>query len=92
MIGWTNCILGKKKLKSTAKTINIYLVTPDVDNELFDLNQPEKKRKWRIILPYECDAVFVYSYEGKVYEEDNFYVFDEYLKGYVKSLVRKEKQ
>ena len=81
-----------KKVKEHSKNYKYILVTSDVDNELFDLNQPEKKRKWRIILPYECDAVFVYSYESKVYEEDNFYVFDEYLKGYVKSLVRKEKQ
>jgi len=74
------------KIREYCKEYRYILATPDVDNELFDLNKPEKKRKWRIILPYECDSVFVYSYEGKVYEEQKFFVGKNYLIEYIKSL------
>ncbi len=54
---------------------------------MFNLENPEKKRKWRIILPFKCDGVFVYKFSGKVYKEKNFYVGEEYLKEFVKALL-----
>ncbi len=74
------------KIKENKKDFKYVLATPDVDRELFNPENPQKKRKWRIILPYECDAVFVYSYKGKVYKEDNFYVGIEYLEEFIKNL------
>ncbi|MEM3423123.1 MAG: BsaWI family type II restriction enzyme [Nitrososphaeria archaeon] len=70
------------------KEYKYILVTPDVDKELYNENNPFKRRKWRVILPYECDAVFVVSYEGKVFEDDNFYVGKDYLIKYVKKLLK----
>lgn len=79
------------KVKEYKKNYKYILATPDVDQELFKPSEikrkPKRKRKWRIILPYECDAVFVYSYLGKVYRENNFFVGDEYLKDYIKALI-----
>ena len=79
------------KVKEHKKEYKYILATPDVDKELFKIEELERKlkrkRKWRIILPYECDAVFVYSYPGKVYRENNFYVGEEYLKEYIKKLL-----
>jgi len=74
------------KVKQSGKDYKYILATPDVDKELFDENNPEKRRKWRIILPYECDSVFVYSYENKVYKEEKFFVGKDYLIEYIKSL------
>lgn len=75
------------KVKQENKGFKYILTTPDVDKELFNPKKPENKRKWRIILPYECDGVFIYSYKGKIYKDNNFYVGDEYLKEYIKNLV-----
>jgi len=79
------------KVKEQKKNYKYILATPDVDKELFKGEEIEKKqkrkRKWRIILPYECDAVFIYSYPDRLYKEDNFYVGEEYLKDYIKSLL-----
>ncbi|MEM5855032.1 MAG: hypothetical protein QW472_01770 [Candidatus Aenigmatarchaeota archaeon] len=47
-----------------------------------------KEKKWQVILPYECDAVFVVSYNGKVFEDDNFYVGKDYLIEYIKKLLQ----
>ncbi len=74
------------KIKQAGKDYKYILVTPDVDEELFDPKLPEKKRKWRVILPYECDSVFVYSYKGEVYKEEKFFVGKDYLIEYIKSL------
>ncbi|WP_456465923.1 BsaWI family type II restriction enzyme [Persephonella sp.] len=74
------------KVKESKKDFKYILATPDVDKELYNPESPENKRKWRVILPYECYAVFVYSYEGKVYEENNFYVGMEYFKEFIKNL------
>jgi type II restriction enzyme len=74
------------KIKQFKKEYKYILATPDVDKELFNPNKPENKRKWRKILPYECDAVFIYSYKGKIYNEGNFYVGDDYLKEYIRNL------
>lgn len=70
------------KVKEYNKGYKYILTTPDVDKELFDPTKPEKKRKWRIIL------VFIYSYEGKKYKENNFHVGKEYLKNYIKKLLK----
>ncbi|RUM62060.1 MAG: hypothetical protein DSY59_00855 [Persephonella sp.] len=75
------------KIKEYNKDYKYILATPDVDKELFNPVEPKRKRKWRIILPHECDAVFIYSYKGKVYKENNFYVGDEYLKDYIRRLL-----
>ncbi len=74
------------KIKEHCKGYKYILATPDVDKELFNPEKPERKRKWRIILPYECDSVFIYSFKGKVYEEEKFYVGNEYLLEYIKDL------
>lgn len=75
------------KVKEYNKNYKYVLATPDVDKELFKPTEPKRKRKWRIILDYECDAVFIYSYRGKVYKENSFYVGDEYLKEYIRELL-----
>lgn len=77
------------KIKQSQKEYKYILATPDKDKELFNLENPnpKRKRKWRIILPYECDAVFIYSYPGKVYEDGNFYVGHEYLINYIRSFL-----
>lgn len=77
-----------KVRSNSRKEYKYILVTPDVDKELFNKDDPFKKRKWRIILPYECDAVFVINYEGKVFEENNFYVGKDYLIEYIKNLLK----
>lgn len=75
------------KVKQYKKNYKYLLATPDVDKELFNPQNPENKRKWRVILPFESDGVFVYSYDGKLYEEHKFYVGKDYLLEYIKSLV-----
>ena len=75
------------KIKLEGKPFKYVLATPDVDKEIFDPQNPTKKRKWRIILPCEFEKVFVYSYEGKVFEENNFYVGKDYFIEWVKSLI-----
>ena len=79
------------KVKQFKKEYKYILATPDVDHELFVPEKPDKKKKWRKILPHECDAVFVYSHKGKVFKEGNFYVGDEYLKEYIKKFCLNEK-
>ncbi|GAB6075363.1 BsaWI family type II restriction enzyme [Desulfurobacterium crinifex] len=74
------------KVKQHNKDFKYILVTPDVDQELYNPEKPEKRRKWRIILPFECDAVFVYSFDGKVYEEEKFFVGKNYLLDFIKKL------
>ncbi len=74
------------KIKQQNKNYKYILATPDVDKELFNEKFLDKKRKWRIILPYECDGVFIYSYENKKYHEGNFYVGADYLIEYVRKL------
>lgn len=77
------------KVRSDSKKEYKYiLVTPDVDKELYDKNNPFKRRKWRVILPYECDAVFVVNYDGKVFKENDFYVGKDYLIEYIKKLLK----
>ncbi|WP_457623320.1 BsaWI family type II restriction enzyme, partial [Persephonella sp.] len=79
------------KVKEFKKDYKYILATPDVDEELFNFEElhkkPKKKRKWRVILPYECDAVFVYSYSGKLYRDGNFYVGKEYFIEYIKNFL-----
>lgn len=67
------------KLKLLKKPYKYVLATPDVDHELFDPENPQKKRKWRVILPCEFEKVFIYSYGGKVYKEGNLLVGKDYL-------------
>ncbi len=74
------------KIREAKKRFKYIFCTPDVNKELFDPENPNKKRKWRIILPHECDSVFVYSYEGKVFKEKNFYVGKKYLIEYIKHI------
>ncbi len=78
------------KVKEYKKDYKYILVTPDVDRELFKPEELEKeikkKRKWRIILPHECDSVFIYSFKGKKYAEEKFFVGDEYLIEYIRNL------
>lgn len=73
------------KVKQNRKDYLYILVTPDVDKELYDENNPTKKNKWRIILPYECDAVFICT-EGKKCKDKNFYVGTEYLVEFIRNL------
>lgn len=75
------------KVKDHKKNYKYLLVTPDTDKELFNPKEPERKRKWRIILTFECDGVFIYSYDGKLYKEDKFYVGKDYLVEYIKKLI-----
>jgi len=74
------------KIKQHQKDFKYILATPDVDNELFEPRNPTKKKKWRRILPFECDAVFIYSFDGKVYKEDKFFVGKDYLIEFIKNL------
>lgn len=74
------------KIREANKNYLYILATPDVDKELYNPSNPDNKRKWRVILPYECDAVFVYGYKGRVYEDEKFFVGDEYLIEYIKKL------
>jgi len=75
------------KVKLEGKPFKYVLATPDVDNEIFDPQNPTKKRKWRIILPCEFEKVFIYSYGGKVFKEGNLYVGKDYLIDWAKSLL-----
>jgi type II restriction enzyme len=75
------------KIKQHQKEYNYILATPDVDQELFNPQKPNKKRKWRIILPFECDGVFIYSFNGKVYKEKNFFVGKDYLVDFIRKLL-----
>jgi len=72
------------KKKEQRKDFKYIFVTPDVDNELL----PD--RKWRVILASEMDAVFVIG-ENKAHEkykpDGNFYVGEDKLIDYVKSLL-----
>lgn len=74
------------KVKQSCKNYKYILATPDTDKELYDEQNEHKKRKWRVILPYECDAVFIYSYSGKKYKENKFYVGLDYLIEFIVSL------
>ena len=74
------------KLKLSNKSYKYVLATPDVNRELFDPEKPERKRKWRVILPCEFERVFVYSFKGKVFKEGNFYVGEDYFIEWVLSL------
>jgi type II restriction enzyme len=58
-----------------------------VDKELYNPKEPDRKRKWRTILSFECDGVFIYSFNGKVYKDNNFFVGKEYLIDFVKKLI-----
>lgn len=71
------------KIKNSSKAYKYIIATPDVDKELYNEKNEDNKRKWRIILSFECSAVFVYGYEGKKYEDNNFFVGNEYLKEYI---------
>lgn len=75
------------KVKQSLKDFKYIVATPDVDEELFDKNNPGKKRKWRNILSFECDGVFVYSLPGREYKDGKFFVGKEYLIDFIKSLV-----
>ncbi len=74
------------KKKDTNKEFKYILVTTDNDNELVG------KRKWRVILPNECDAVFVINKddsESQKYEsEDNFFVGSDHLIKYIQDLLK----
>jgi len=64
------------------------LVTPDVDNELYDPSaQHRRPRKWRVILTNEMDTVFVID-KKQSFRQENFYVGNEYLKRYIKNLIK----
>jgi type II restriction enzyme len=76
------------KIKQALKPFKYVLATPDVDKELFDPSKPNKKRKWRVILPCEFEKVFIYSYEGKKFKEGNLEVGKDYFKEWAKSLIR----
>ena len=74
------------KIKQHGKKYKYILVTPDIDQELYNPQKPKKKRKWRIILSFECDGVFIYSFKGKIYEEKNFFVGEDYLLDFIRRL------
>lgn len=74
------------KVKQHNKSYKYILVTPDTDQELYNPEKPKKKRKWRTILPFECDGVFIYSFKGKVYKEENFFVGEDYLLDFIRRL------
>lgn len=57
-----------------------------MDKELYDENNPFKRKKWRVILPYKCGAVFVVNYDGKFFKE--IYVGKDYLIEYIKKLFK----
>lgn len=72
------------KKKEQCRDFKYVFVTPDVDNELLP------NRKWRVILASEMDAVFVIgkSQAHEKYNPDgNFYVGEDRLIEYVKSLL-----
>ncbi len=75
------------KIKEQCKEYEYIFVTPDVDKELFDPKNPEKERKWRIILLSECNAVFVYNRKDGNYNKNNFYVGNKYLEEYIKRFI-----
>ncbi len=76
------------KVKQQKKQYKYILVTPDVDKELFNPNKPNSKRKWKTILSFECDGVFIYSFDGKVYNEGKFFVGKDYLFEFFRKLAR----
>ena len=75
------------KVRLKEKPFKYVLATPDVDKEIFDPQNPTKRRKWRIILPCEFEKVFIYSYDGKIFNEGNLYVGKDYFIEWVKSLI-----
>ena len=92
------CVISSKKsfrergaqsaywaLKKRDRNYKYILVTPDHDNELFKPEKPYHQGKWRTILENELDAVFVIDKEPP-FKSGNFYVGNEYLKGYVRAI------
>jgi len=74
----------KKKLEN--KDFKYICATPDVDNELFNPKNPEKRKKWRNILTAELDGVFVIK-DNIEYEDDKFKVGKKYLINFIKDLI-----
>lgn len=75
------------KKKACKKHFPYILATPDNDKELFDPEDPTKHKKWRVILQYEMDHVFIIGDTKKTYQDNNFSVGNPYLVDYVKSLL-----
>lgn len=75
----------KKRLEG--RDFKYICVTPDVDNELFNPKEPNKRKKWRIILTAELDGVFVIK-DDIEYEEGNFKVGKKHLINFIKELLK----
>jgi len=85
------------KIRLLGKDFKYIVVSPDVDSELFDVNNPVAKNKWRVILTCETDGVFVIDKKNEddkeknkkvvYYEEGKFKVGNRYLVEFIDSLL-----
>lgn len=76
------------KKKIIGKPFAYIFVTPDVDQELLEIEKPTKVKKWRNILTYETDGVFVWT--DKIIQEkteDRFYIGKEKLIQFIEKLI-----
>lgn len=73
-------------IKKKERSFKYVLATPDVDKELFDLSEPSRIRKWRVILQNEMDAVFVID-KNISFKNGNFYVGNPFPIDYIRSLL-----
>jgi len=77
-------------VKSSKRCFKYIFVTPDKDHELCDENSKPKDNKWLTILTSEMDAVFVLKESGACIENGNFYVGNECLRKYIKTLLNNQ--
>lgn len=88
------------KINQNHKNFKYILVTPDVDNELYNPDDESRINKWRGILTDEMDSVFVIepikeledgnikiNYEKTYTYREKFYVGNMYLVEYIKKLL-----